>query len=72
MLQTPADWLMLTLRNAIPYAMPLARVEFSTLSLRLLKIGARVIERATSFRFASACPNTARFRPLVRRLAAAG
>ena len=32
---------------AIPRAAPLARAEFATLRLRLLKIGARVVEKAT-------------------------
>ena len=39
-LHTAAYWLMLTLRDAIPRAAPLARAEFATLRLRLLKIGA--------------------------------
>ena len=58
-LHTAAYWLMLTLRDAIPRAAPLARAEFATLRLRLLKIGARVIEKATRVRihFTSACPD---------------
>ena len=39
-LHTAAYWLMLALRDAIPSAAPLARAEFATLRLRLLKIGA--------------------------------
>jgi hypothetical protein len=34
---------MLTLRDAIPKAHPLATAEFNTIRLRLLKLGARVI-----------------------------
>ena len=54
--------------------MPLARAEFTTLRLRLLKIGARVVERAARIRihFASACQDAALFRLLAGRLAAAG
>ena len=65
-LHTAAYWLMLTLRDAIPRAAPLARAEFATLRLRLLKIGARVIEKATRvpIYFASACPDAALFRLL--------
>ena len=43
-LHAGAYWLMLALRDAVPRAMPLARAEFATLRLRLLKIGTRVIE----------------------------
>ena len=73
-LHTAAYWLMLALRDAIPRAAPLARAEFATLRLRLLKIGARVVEKATRIRihFASACPDAALFRLLAGRLAAAG
>ena len=76
-----AYWLMLALRDATPRAAPLARAEFATLRLRLLKIGARVIgsgfgvaEKATRvhIHFASACPDAALFRLLAGRLAAAG
>ena len=73
-LHTGAYWMMLALRDAIPRAAPLARAEFATLRLRLLKIGARVVEKATRVRihFASACPDAALFRLLAGRLAAAG
>ena len=73
-LHTGAYWMMLALRDAIPRAMPLARAEFATLRLRLLKIGARVVEKAARIRihFTSACPDAALFRLLVGRLAAAG
>jgi len=73
-LHTAAYWLMLALRNAVPAASPLARAEFATLRLRLLKIGARVVEKAARIRvhLASACPDAALFRLLAGRLAAAG
>jgi hypothetical protein len=73
-LHTAAYWLMLGLRDAIPATSPLAKAEFTTLRLRLLKIGARVVEKAARIRihFASACPDAALFRMLVGRLATAG
>ena len=73
-LHTAAYWLMLALRDAVPRRMPLAWAEFATLRARLLKIGARVVERAARIRihFASACPDAALFRLLAGRLAAAG
>ena len=69
-LHTAAYWLILTLRDAIPKAHALATAEFATLRLRLLKLGARVIETASRVRlaFAAACPEA----PLVRHLATAG
>ena len=70
---------MLALRDAIPRAAPLARAEFTTLRLRLLKIGARVVERAARVRIPSprhtlhlACPDAGLFRLLAGRLAVAG
>jgi hypothetical protein len=73
-LHTCAYWLMLGIRDAIPATNPLAKGEFATLRSRLLKIGARVVEKATRIRilFASACPDAALFRMLAGRLAAAG
>ena len=73
-LHTAAYWLMLALRDAVPRRMPLAWSEFATLRQRLLKIGARVVEKAARIRihFASACPDAALFRLLAGRLAAAG
>ncbi len=73
-LHTCAYWLMLGLRQAIPAANPLAKAEFATLRIRLLKIGARVVEKAARIRinFASACPDAALFRMLAGRLAATG
>ncbi len=69
-----AYWLMLALRDAVPRRMPLAWAEFATLRARLLKIGARVVEKAARIRihFASACLDAALFRLLAGRLAALG
>ena len=65
---------MLTIRVAIPAAGPLAMAEFATLSIRLIYIGARIVEKATGIRvhFASVCPDAAPFRMLVGCLATAG
>ena len=62
------------LRDAVPRRMALAWAEFATLRQRLLKIGARVVEKAARIRihFASACPDATRFRLLAGRLAASG
>jgi len=67
-LHTAAYWLILTLRDAIPTAHALATAEFATLRLRLLKLGARVIETASRVRlaFAAACPDAR----LIRHIAA--
>jgi hypothetical protein len=73
-LHTCAYWLMLSLRDAVPAASPLAKAEFATLRLRLLKLGARVVEKAARIRihFASACPDAALVRLLAGRLATTG
>ena len=73
-LHTCAYWLMLSLRDAVPPANPLANAEFATLRQRLLKLGARVVERAARIRIhlASACPDATLFRLLAGRLATAG
>jgi len=73
-LHTGAYWLMLALRNAIPASHELARAEFDTLRIKLLKIGARIIETASRIRIhlASACPNASLFRLIAGRLATAG
>ena len=65
-LHTAAYWLMLTVRDAVPKAHVLAKAEFVTLRLRLLKIGARIRETAHRGRiaFAAACPDAALFRQL--------
>ncbi len=73
-LHTGAYWLMLALRNAIPATHALAKAEFVTLRIKLLKIGARIIETASRIRIhlASACPNADLFRLLAGRLSSAG
>ena len=69
-LHTAAYWLMRTLRDAIPQPQPLARGEFSTIRLRLLKIAVRIKETASrvSLAFAANCPDAALFRGLVGTL----
>ena len=68
-LHTAAYWLMLTVRDAIPRGQALAIAEFNTIRVRLLKLGARVIEMASRVRlaFAAACPEAS----LIRHIAAA-
>src|SRR6266478_5006445 len=64
-LHTAAYWLMLTVRDAIPKAHTLATAEFNTIRLRLLKLGARVVEMASRGRlaFAAACPDSIQLSP---------
>jgi hypothetical protein len=73
-LHTAAYWLLLTLRDAIARPHPLARAEFKTVRLRLVKIAARVIETATRVRiaFAASCPEAALFADIARWLQPAG
>jgi transposase InsO family protein len=68
-LHTAAYWLILTVRDAIPRTHSLATAEFTTIRLRILKLGARVIEMASRVRlaFAAACPDAT----LIRYVAAA-
>jgi hypothetical protein len=68
-LHSAAYWLMLTVRDALPKAHALASAEFATIRLRLIKLGARVIETASRVRlaFAAACPEAG----IVRQLATA-
>ena len=65
-LHTAAYWLVLAVRDAIPKAHALAKAEFNTIRLRLLKVAARVTETASRVRlaFAAACPDAALFRQL--------
>ena len=65
-LHTAAYWLILAVRDAIPKTHALAKAEFNTIRLRLLKVAARVIETASRVRiaFASACPDAVLFRHL--------
>lgn len=69
-LHTAAYWLMLTLREAVPKAHRLTRAEFATLLLRLLKLGASVIETVSCIRlaFAAACPEASLFRSIATTL----
>ena len=73
-LHTAAYWLMLALRDAVPRRMDLAWAEFATIRQRLLKIGARVVEKAARVRIhlASACPDATLFRLLAGRFATSG
>jgi hypothetical protein len=72
-LHTAAYWLMLTMRDAIPTAHLLAKADFATLRLRLLKLGARVIETVSRVRlaFAAACPDAKIIRQLATTIAPA-
>lgn len=65
-LHTAAFWLVLTVRDAIPKAHALAKAEFTTIRLRLLKVAARVTETTSRVRiaFAAACPDALLFRHL--------
>jgi hypothetical protein len=73
-LHTAAYWLMLTVRDAIPKARDLAKAEFATLRLRLLKVAARIVETASRVRlaFAAACPEADLFRSLPAALMPSG
>ena len=57
-LHTGAYWLLLRVKDAIPQPCELARAEFSTIRLRLMKIAVRVKETASRVRlaFAAGCP----------------
>jgi DDE family transposase len=73
-LHTGTYWLLHALRAAAPKRSAVARMEFSTLRLRLLKIAARVVEGTARIRvwLPTACPERAVFRLLAGRFAAAG
>jgi hypothetical protein len=73
-LHTAAYWLLLTVRDAIPKARALAAAEFNTIRLRLLKVGARVIETVSRVRlaFAAACPDATLMRHIAAALMSAG
>ena len=73
-MHTAAYWLMLTIRDAIPIVHALAKAEFATIRLRLLKLGARVIETTSRIRlaFAAACPEAALIRHLATTISPAG
>ncbi len=63
--------LLLTLRDAIPGIRDLARAEFATIRLRLLKIAVRIQETASRVRlaYAAACPEADLVRGLIGALA---
>ena len=65
-LHTAAFWLMHAVRSAIPKGNPLAKAEFSTIRERLMKIGARVVERIARIRIhlPANCPERALFREI--------
>ena len=65
---------MLAVRDAIPKVQDLAKAEFKTLRLRLLKIAARIIETKSRIRvaFATACPDAELFRGLAISLQRGG
>lgn len=69
-LHTAAYWLVLAVRDAIPKAHALAKAEFATIRLRLLKLAARVTETSSRVRlgFAAACPDATLFRQLATTL----
>ena len=73
-LHTAAYWLILTIRDAVPRTHALATAESATIRLRLLKLGARVIETAARVRiaFAAACPEAGLFRQIATGLVPAG
>ena len=73
-LHTAAYWLLMTMRETVPAGMPLRIAEFNTLRLRLLKVAARIVEKASRIRihFTATCPDQALFRLLAIRFAAAG
>jgi hypothetical protein len=65
---------MLTVRDAVPKTHHLSHAEFATLRLRLLKLGARVIETVSRVRlaFTAACPEAYLFRRIAITLQSAG
>ena len=74
MLTTASFWLMHTVRAAIPEGHALAKAEFNTIRLRLLKIAARVVEYASRIRvhLPSSCPEKTLFRSLALGLSPSG
>ena len=74
MLHTAAFWLMHTVRAAIPEGHALAKAEFNTLRLRLLKIAARVIERGHRIRvhLPTSCVEKILFRQIALGLSPSG
>ena len=74
MLHTAAFWLMRTVRTAVPEGHALARAEFNTLRLRLLKIAARVVEYGHRIRvhLPTSCIEKALFRQIALGLSPSG
>jgi hypothetical protein len=73
-LHTAAFWLMHTVRAAIPQGHSLAKAEFNTLRLRLLKIAARVIEHGRRIRvhLPTSCVEKTLFRAIALGLSPSG
>jgi hypothetical protein len=73
-LHTAAFWLTHAVRAAIPQTDPLAKAEFTTIRERLIKIGARVIERLARIRIQlpTSCPEGELFRTIALGLAPSG
>ena len=73
-LHSAAFWLMHTVRAQIPQGHGLARCEFNTLRLRLLKIAARVIEHGRRIRvhLPSSCVEKTLFRTIALGLLPSG
>jgi len=69
-LHTAAYWLLWRIQRVIPKTAALAKSEFATLRLQLLKVAARVMESASRIRiaFASACPDADLLRAIVLAL----
>jgi len=65
---------MLALREAIPHPRALARGEFATLRVHLLKLAGRITETASRVRIAlgAACPHAELFRGIACGIAPAG
>ena len=74
MLHTAAFWLMHTVRAAIPEGHALARAEFHTIRLKLLKIAVRVVELGCRIRahLPSSCVEKTLFRSLALGLSPSG
>jgi Transposase DDE domain group 1 len=74
MLHTAAFWLMHTVRAAIPEGHALAKAEFNTIRLRLLKIAVRVVEYGSRIRahLPSSMPEKTLFRSLALGLSPSG
>lgn len=73
-LHTAAFWLMHTVRAAIPEGHALAKAEFNTLRLRLMKIAARVVEYGSRIRvhLPTSCVERTLFRAIALGLSPSG